>query len=134
MRRDSVDRLEIKVPDTDPIIITPDDRLSFFAQIDEDPVTNQVFTMILRIESIRWRSPRWEFREPTIGLLWAIIKDEDFLAALDRGKQFEKGETLECSVRVRQWGEGEDGLRTNYTIESVLAHNPKDSGDQLSIE
>ena len=43
-------------------------------------------------------------------------------------------EDLECSVRVRQWDEGEDDFRTNYTIESVLAHNPKDSGDQLSIE
>lgn len=134
VRRDSVDELTVQLPeDGEVVVITPDDRPSFDTPIEDEVVNDQVVTMVLRIEAIRWRSPRWEFREPTIGLLWATIEDQEFLDRLDRGEPFEKGDTLECSVRVRQWDDGEGSFRSDYTIQSVLGHHPRDSGDQLSM-
>ena len=132
--RDSVNQLDVEVPGADVVVITPDDRPALDVRMDDEMITGQVVNMILRIEAIRWRSRRWEFREPTIGLLWAAIEDETFLAGLGRGEQFEKGETLECAVRVRQCEDETGGFKSDYTIETVLAHHSKDSGNQLSID
>ena len=65
------------------------------------------------------------------GFLWATIEDEAFIAALDRGEQFEKGETVKCAVRVRQWDNGEDDFRSECTIESDLEH--RSSSCRLSV-
>jgi hypothetical protein len=90
--------------------------------------------MTLRIEAIRWRSSKWEFREATLGYRWMTIEDEEFLQRVDeRDEQFEKGDILDCLVRVRQWDEGDGDYRTDYSIVSVLEHRPSDQGRQLTI-
>ena len=60
------------IPDREPVTVTPEDRQAYAVPDDDEIVTDQNVTMTLRMEAIRWRTARWEFREPTIGLLAVI--------------------------------------------------------------
>ena len=135
VRRDMVNNLTVNIPNAEPAVITPDDRPAIDSALDEGPVLDQTNTMRLRIEAIRWRSNRWEFREPTIGLLWATIEDAGFLDRIDkRIEPMNKGDVLECVVRVRQWDNQDGTYKTDYTIVSVIdVLHGDDPGGQMSL-
>ena len=134
--RDTVNELTVEIPDSEPIVIRPDDRPALSVPLEDEPVTDHTTALMLTIEATWWNSVRWYFREPTIGLLWATIGDEAFLRRIrDRTEQFRQGDVLECSVRIRQWDDGPgEGLRSDYTILAVLHHRPSDRGQQSALQ
>ena len=130
-----IEELSIRLSNQEPTVVTPEDQAALSGLIDDDIVTDETVSMRLRVEMIRWRSTRWEFREQAVGLFWANIEDDDFLRKVnERRVHFEKGDLLDCLVRVRQWDEGEAGkYRTEYSVISVLVHVQGDEGQQLII-
>ena len=61
----------------------------------------------------------------------ATIADEDFLRRVDSNElAFAKGDVLICDVRVRQT-QSPQGLKTEYTVESVVEH--KQAARQLNL-
>lgn len=61
----------------------------------------------------------------------ADIEDEGFIARVDAGERFGKGDVLRCRVREIQTRRIPGGLRTDYTVLEVLEHLIPP--DQLSL-
>lgn len=135
VRRGSIDSLTIKLPKVEPTVITPDDRPALESPEDDEPDLDETVPMNLQIETIRWRTNRWEFREPHTGLFWATIEDQDFLTRIDeRTEPMNKGDSIEAVVRVRQWDQGDGTFKTDHTILSVLGHQGAERPVQMTID
>jgi hypothetical protein len=132
---EGIESVEVKISGEEPLHLDANDRPSFATTIDDELVTDEVTTMLLRVEAIRWRSPNWEFREPlTKRLFWARIEDAVFLQRVEGQRElFARGDVLNCRVRIKQWDRGDADHHTEYTIVEVLSHSRDDVGRQLVL-
>jgi hypothetical protein len=131
-----IETLEVKIPGSDPPLrLSAQDKPAFTALPDDEAVTDETTVTWLRIETIRFRSAKWEFRHPiTKNFFWAAIEDPAFRSRVDQEETaFRKGDSLYCRLRVRQWDGGEENLRTEYAIAEVLDHTTGDAGIQTVI-
>ncbi len=67
------------------------------------------------IEGNKWRLTEGE------STFWATIEDDAFLARVEHGEAFHKGDFLECRIRVEQ-SRQDDGLHSDYYVTQVLRH------------
>jgi hypothetical protein len=133
--RDVVEEMKVRIPEIEPTTFTPDDRTSFDAPFEDETVLDEVVEMRLKIETIRWRTYRWEFSTPATGIFWATIEDQGFRARIDqRHESFDKGDFLDGRVHVHQWDEGDGTYRIERTVLTVLGHLPGDAGQQEPLD
>ena len=100
-----------------------DDSASFYHPIlEETPVIEQVVQMGLMIETASFKDgSKWTLSEGEASLQFTI-EDEDFLARIDNGEAFRKGDVLLCDVRVKQTKLGHR-LKIQRAIIKVHRHN-----------
>lgn len=124
LQRDHLESVRIVTPDYE-LTLAADDRPALEAPIDDDLIVDDVSRVWVRVEAVRFRSDRWEFKDPrTSRLFWATIEDENFLERVQVAReQFSNGDSLECDLRTRQWDTGGDDYKTEYTILRILDHS-----------
>lgn len=72
------------------------------------------------ITAVSRRENKWRFSDGASTFSAAIL-DGDFLAAVDRGERFGKGDVLEVQMRVVQSRQGMK-ISVERTVEKVIRH------------
>lgn len=121
-----VDRLEFWSAAEVTVAIDASDYEAF--DVLEEPVADQEsareFEMVLSIASIAFvEGNKWRFSDGERSF-YATIRDEAFLARVEHGEPFRKGDMLRSRVRVLQTRDAE-GLHTEWELVEVLEHIPR---------
>jgi hypothetical protein len=88
---------------------------------DTEIVSDTTFRQLLLIESLTFKDGnKWRVHDGTRPF-HAVIEDKEFLATIDSGKQFGKGDVLVVDLRGVQTIIGAK-LATDWTIVKVLEH------------
>ncbi len=125
LRRPGVDRLRLRPPEREEVVVEKTDVEAFEAEVEEgEPEIDQEIDMLLSIVTVSFREDnKWRLSDGTV-TFYAAIEDSDFLKRVDAGEVFAKGDTLRCRVRMQQW-RPDGGLRTEYTVTRVIQHIPR---------
>jgi hypothetical protein len=95
----------------------------FHPVLTDVPVSSNTVHMTLIIESSVFRDDlKWRFNDGSASFS-ALITDVEFLASVDRGERFGKGDRLDVVMRIDQTRRG-DKFTVERTIEQVLRHLP----------
>lgn len=79
--------------------------------------------VVLQIESLTFKEGnKWRVNDGR-GSFYATIEDETFLAKIEAGERFSKGDVLIADMRQEQVVEEGDTLKTIHTITCVHEHN-----------
>ncbi len=110
-----------------------DDEAKFYHPIlEETPIIEQVVQMGLMIETASFREGnKWTMSEGEASLQFTI-EDEDFLARIDGGEAFRKGDVLYCDVRVTQTKVGQK-LRIQRAVIRVHSHQSAIEQSQFDL-
>lgn len=88
---------------------------------DTEIVSDTTFRQLLLIESLTFKDGnKWRVHDGTLPF-HVVIEDKEFLATIDGGKQFGKGDVLVVDLRRVQTITGAK-LATDWTIVKVLEH------------
>lgn len=102
-----------------------------FHRIQIDTVESMVnINLSLTVENANFSEGKWRFFDGETSFR-ADIEDQVFLAKVDNGEPFRKGDILECVVRLSQYKAGRV-LRSERTIIQVLRHR-SGFGDQINL-
>lgn len=122
LTRDGIEEVEFRA-NAEEIVVEKKDVPSFDVPEGEpEQLTDQIIERHLAVVSPVFEEGRkWRF---TDGLreFNADIQDEAFIARVDAGERFGKGDVLRCRLREVQTRRVPGGLRTEYTILQVLDH------------
>lgn len=132
---DEIDSVTILgLPDEPDLTLQRGDRAALTAPLDEELLTDHETEMWLTIDTIRWGSNRWAFRDPiTQRLMHTRILDEAFLKRVDdRTVNFSKGDALYVRVRFQEWDSGGGAIETKVEVLRVLDKGAQ-SGQQESL-
>jgi len=122
LTRDGVERLEFKI-DSETTLFVEDDEVAAFDVSEAEPVPllDDVQTRIVSIASVSFtEGNKWRFTDGE-AVFHAAIEDERFLARVDEGEVFAKGDMLKCRMRIVQT-KTEKGLHSDYYVIEVLEH------------
>lgn len=108
--------------DDKPIIVIYENQLhSFVPNNINTPLNETLGERILSIESLTFKEKnKWSFHDGQNSIK-AVILDNEFLEAIDKGKRFAKGDWLKVELRTIQTEEN-GKLKTSYEIPKVLEH------------
>lgn len=128
-----VDQVEIRSEGKE-IAIACQDEASFFRAIaDETPILKQTVRMGLTIQEPSFKDGsghKWTMWDGEASLQYAM-EDETFLARIDNGESFRKGDVLICEVRLTQM-HARSKLKIQRTI--VKVHDHKDGYEQTKFD
>lgn len=111
---------------------TDNEALFFHPITDESPVIEQTVKMGLVIEVPSFKeSNKWIMWDGESSLRFAM-EDEDFIARIDSGEPFRKGDILICDVRVTQTKSGGQ-LKIQRAVVKVHDHKPGEEQTELEI-
>lgn len=132
LSKPGVSKVEI-TSDGKPVAQAVDTQALFFHPIpDETPVVEQTVKMglVIEVPSFKERN-KWIMWDGEASLRFAM-EDEDFIARIDRGEAFRKGDILVCDVRVTQTKAGGQ-LRIQRVVIKVHDHKPGEEQAELEI-
>lgn len=116
-----------------PIVAATQDEAQFFHAItDETPITEQTLRMGLTIEEPSFKDGsghKWTMWDGGASLQYTM-EDEAFIARIDNGEPFRKGDVLTCDVRITQTRAGTK-LKIKRAVLKVHDHKP--GGEQLDL-
>jgi hypothetical protein len=116
-----IDRLVIRAGDQDVESIEKDEREYFSAPDLTAELIDNTFTAVYEIVSASFDSEiKWRLFDGTHRIP-ASMKDEEFLALVDDGLTFAKGDAIKVKMRLRQWATSE-GLKTEHEVVRVIQH------------
>lgn len=120
-----VDSLEIVSDDKSTIARVKQTESGYFdVVIPTEPVTNNISNMILVIEAPVFKDGnKWRFSDGQ-NSFYADILDADFLASVDEGEQFGKGDLLKVDLRIKQEQTGTK-ISAERFVEKVYEHKKK---------
>lgn len=121
LSRDGVDSVSLDQPDQ-PIEKVAKDEARYFSQVaPETPLYDYQMQLALIIEAPVFKDGnKWRFSDGTVSF-YADISDIDFLARVDGGEAFAKGDSLIVEMRIEQRKQGEK-ITTERVIVKVLDH------------
>ncbi|QVN20666.1 hypothetical protein [Burkholderia pyrrocinia] len=122
LERDGIASFRIARGDTVELTIE-NDELDAFASGDDpgEVVTDTVARKVLLLESVVFKDGnKWRVHDGT-SAFFAALEDEQFLAKVDAGERFGKGDVLVVDLRQTQIVTDE-GLRNEYRIVKVREH------------
>lgn len=100
---------------------------------EEDTLLDVVQHMVLEIVSVTFTEGNsWGFYDGERKFT-APVEDTDFIARVDAGEPFSKGDTLRCAVRVIQW-RADNRLRIQRRVVKVLEHQRGSTEEQSRLE
>ena len=108
------------------LVTVRDNEVPYFAPNNiTTPLNENIQETILIIESITFKEKnKWSFNDGNSSIK-AMILDENFLAEVDNGKRFAKGDWLKVLLRKIQ-AEENGKLKTTYEIVKVTEHIVKE--------
>lgn len=122
LERDGIASLSIGRGDTVALLIE-NSELDMFASSDDpgEVVTDTIARKVLLLESVVFKDGnKWRVHDGT-SAFFAALEDEQFLAKVDAGERFGKGDVLVVDLRQTQIVTDE-GLRNEYRIVKVREH------------
>jgi hypothetical protein len=129
--REGVERLDFDSEDLDTVSLDEADLSAFESPEVEDILGENEVDLTLSIIAPTFREGyKWQF-DAGQGRFWATIEDPDFLARVDSGERFAKGDRLRCRLLLVQL-QVEGKLTTQSTVVKVYEHIPRE--DQLRLE
>lgn len=131
LSRPGVHQIEITSDGKDVARATSNEARYFHPIEDETPVVEQIVQMGLMIETPSFKDgKKWAMWDGENSPLFAM-EDESFLARIDNGEPFRKGDTLLCDVRVTQT-KVNGSLRIQRAIikvhDHIVSHEQRDLG------
>lgn len=94
------------------------------AEPPESQVLDRTTEMALKVVSPAFEgSYMWRFSDGD-RTFQAAIADAKFLARVENGEAFRKGDILMCELHVEQWVNTDGMLRTRYQVPEVKSHVP----------
>lgn len=122
LSRPGVERLDFRREDEVTVTVRSDDLPAF--ELDEGEIedlgTRDRETVVAIAAANFIEGNKWRLTEGYV-TFWATIEDEAFLARVDRGEAFHKGDFLECRLRVEQ-SRQDDALHSEYYVTKVMRH------------
>jgi hypothetical protein len=128
LRREGIDKFEAKErPGAIPTATITKSDLLFFALPEGDevvePLPERSWTQAYSIVSLTFKEEnKWRLSDGQ-SAFGVTILDPEFLARVDAGLSFSKGDVLVCEMRSRQQHTA-DGVRTEYFVDRVVQHRP----------
>ena len=126
LSRDGVDEVRFESDREVTIALGPDDAPAFDVPeegeavlLDEETVLVVAIATAAFVEGNKWRLTEGD------QTYHAAIEDEAFLARIEAGEAFRKGDMLRCRMRVVQ-SRREGGLHTERSVIEVLEHIPRE--------
>lgn len=121
LSRDGVDNVSLDQPGQ-PIEKVTKDEARYFSQVaPETPLYDYQLQLALIIEAPVFKDGnKWRFSDGTVSF-YADISDVDFIARVDGGEAFAKGDSLIVEMRIEQRKQGEK-ITTERIIVKVLDH------------
>lgn len=102
LQREGIDAVEIGVGDKVVADVTPKDAGYFVSVAPSETVTDYTARMSLIIEAAVFKDEnKWRFHDGT-STVYAAVLDKEFLAKVDAGELFGKGDVLVVDLRVTQ--------------------------------
>lgn len=128
LETDGVDTFKILQSEKELFSAHESDISSFIPQKINVQLNENLQETILIIESLTFKEGnKWTFYDGSNSIKAAIL-DEDFLATIEKGRRFAKGDWLKVQLRKIQHEEN-GKLKTTYDIVKVLEHIVKDQPD-----
>lgn len=121
LSKEGVDGVSLEQPGVSIERITKDEA-RYFAQVaPETPLYDHQIQLALIIEAPVFKDGnKWRFSDGTVSF-YVDIADPDFLARVDGGEAFAKGDSLIVEMRIEQRKQGEK-ITTERVIVKVLDH------------
>jgi hypothetical protein len=128
--RDGIDAVEINTKEAPVSRISQAESGYFVDVVPSEIVTDQTLKMVLMLEAAMFKDGnKWRFSDGQQSF-FANIEDKAFLARVDGGERFGKGDLLTAQVRISQEQAGMK-LTAERTVVKVIEH--KSGPRQLSV-
>lgn len=130
LAQQGIDSLQIKSAKKAIAKVVDSDALYYTSVTANVPVTDNEFDYALTIEAAAFKDGhKWRFSDGGASF-FAEIVDTDFLARVDQGEPFAKGDALRVRMRLEQSRQGQE-LTTIRTIVKVFDHLKKHQHGKL---
>jgi hypothetical protein len=133
LSKPGVQRLEITSERGRVAQVTDNDARFFHPIVEETPLLMQTVQMGLTIQEPSFKdglSHKWTMWDGEASLQYAM-EDEDFIARVDNGEPFRKGDVLVCNVRITQT---KIGAKLKIQRAIVRVHSHKNAHEQGEME
>lgn len=133
LRRPGVDRLDFQRGDATELTIERDDLPAYESEPAEEPLSEEERDVIvtLVVASVQGEY-KWRFSEGDL-VFTASLADPEFLARIEAGEAFRKGDWFKLKIRVVQTRRG-DKLQVERTVVKVIEHIPRQLQAQIDFE
>lgn len=133
VQRQGIDVVAFLDGDGMTVEITTDDVDAFgIPEPPEAPLHEYEHTMILEIDAPSFiEGNKWRLSDGA-NHFSATIEDAGFIASVNRGEPFRKGDQIECRMRIEQTHRG-DSLHTERHVIEVLRHIPNPQLSMLDL-
>lgn len=131
VRQDGVERVAFGTDEEVKTVVTKEE-LPYFARLpeSEELLADDERKMVFSLVSVAFKEDnKWRVSDGQ-NTLYLSVEDPAFLARMDHGESFAKGDLLIGMVRIRQWKLAHT-LRTEYALVKVLEH--RRSSQQMSF-
>lgn len=133
LSKPGVNKVEIQSEGHQVAVATKDEAPFFHAIVDETPIAEQTIQMGLTIQEPSFKDGsghKWTMWDGEASLQY-VMEDENFIARIDNGESFRKGDVLICDVKFTQTRAGSK-LKIQRTI--VKVHDHKDGYEQTEFD
>lgn len=142
LRREGIERLTTKSGDTEPLEVATKAEAAWFAapsasELPTNKLGEWTDRRFFSIVSLSFKEDnKWRLNDGT-ATMNVLISDQTFLARVDDGESFSKGDMLEVMLKTSQF-QTPEGLKTEYEAIQVIEHRkvvrqiplPLDEGGQ----
>jgi ribosomal protein L19 len=120
LARDGID--EVAFESEREVTISAAELPDFEPGDEETPVAEEIGERVLQIAAVTFiEGNKWRLTDG-VSTFWSAIEDEGFLARVEQGEPFSKGDMLRAQVRIVQTQDAEGNLKAEYVIERVIEH------------
>lgn len=133
LSKPGVNKIEIQSEGQKIAAATQEEAPYFHAIVDETPIVEQTIEMGLTIQEPSFKDGsghKWTMWDGEASLQYAM-EDENFIARIDNGEFFRKGDVLICDVKFTQTRAGSK-LKIQRSILKV--HDHKDGYEQMEFD
>jgi hypothetical protein len=135
LRQDGVDVVRFHTDEGVTITVEKNDLPAFEApSLTPVPLLNSRMELNLKVVSVTFQEDnKWRFSDGN-QIFYAAVEDHEFIARVQNAEEsFRNGDILRGQLRVRQEQAPDGDLRTEYIVEKVLEHIPRDRAIQIPM-
>jgi hypothetical protein len=133
LTRDGIEEVRFQISEESTLTVSSSDLPAFELGDDESTsLGEQDREMVLQIASVAFmEGNKWRLTDGA-STFWAAMEDDSFLARVEGGEAFRKGDMLRCDLNIIQTQDAEGTLHAEHRVVRVLEHLPRPT--QLTFE